>query len=386
MVRNKDSMAKVRVLHLAPDEKFIDMGLASFQRVGVANELIVFSDGKVKFVKHNCKVVLPLGSFDAELLKRRMTEFDIIIIHSMFTSRFCFPKSVKVVWVGFGFDYYPYICNSRNLLLNKTLNYVLEMKSFGRIPILKSDVQWLLLNLADRISFKFGVQKVISKVEYFCPVLVNEFSLIKIKNFPSKVVDWNYGTLEDDFIRGFEGLDIIGDNILLGNSASESNNHIEAIELIAEVKGFDVKVVAPLSYGNREYKEHICDFGKKKLSIDFIPLTDFMPIDDYIEVIQSCSVLIMNHLRQQALGNIIIGLFLGAKVFLQKRNPIFYYLTNLGFIIYSVDDVSTESLKSRLSYDEVSLNRRLLSSIWSRKVIDSKTKTLINTIIREVHS
>jgi len=101
-----------------------------------------------------------------------------------------------------------------------------------------------------------------------------------------------------------------------------------------------------------------------------------MPIDDYISVLQSCSVVVMNHLRQQALGNIVIALYMGAKVFLDEHNPVYEFFTKQGAFIFKLDQLEQEYL-SKLSGEQVAHNREVLKNYWSRDVILNKTKKLV---------
>ena len=41
-------------------------------------------------------------------------------------------------------------------------------------------------------------------------------------------------------------------NILIGNSATETNNHIEVLDLLSKFKNEDIKIYVPLSYGDME--------------------------------------------------------------------------------------------------------------------------------------
>ncbi len=48
-----------------------------------------------------------------------------------------------------------------------------------------------------------NIEKVFNKIDYFSPVLYEDYLLVKnkFKNFKPKYIDWNYGTLEDDLIK-----------------------------------------------------------------------------------------------------------------------------------------------------------------------------------------
>ena len=85
----------------------------------------------------------------------------------------------------------------------------------------------------------------------------------------------------------------------------------------------------------------------------------------------------MNHLRQQAVGNIITMMWMGAKIFLHKQNPVYQFLIRNKFIMYELEQLNNEHLTTRLSNFDIEMNRKLLLTIWGEKVILEKTKKLI---------
>ena len=115
----------------------------------------------------------------------------------------------------------------------------------------------------------------------------------------------------------------------------------------------------------------------------FYPLIDFIPLSEYTKTISSCSVVIMNHLRQEAGGNIIMMLFLGAKIFLNKENPLYQYLVKNGVIIFSMDELNNESICNDLTHDQVDINRNVLRNIISKDVSINKTKNMIDTVMKD---
>ena len=145
--------------------------------------------------------------------------------------------------------------------------------------------------------------------------------------------------MEDHFIKGFEGGLVDGDAILVGNSASMTCNHKETFDLLVKAGFKNRKIIAPLSYGDAVYGEKTAELGKKFFSSDFKPLKDFMPMQDYVATIKKCCYVIMNHRRQQAVGNIVIMLYLGARIFLREENPTFPFLKDLGVEISSVQEL-----------------------------------------------
>ena len=72
-------------------------------------------------------------------------------------------------------------------------------------------------------------------------------------------------------------------NILISHSASRSNRHIDAIQLISDqLQNKNIKVFAVLSYGGDEdYINLVIKKGKELLGECFYPIMDFMPVREY---------------------------------------------------------------------------------------------------------
>ena len=106
---------------------------------------------------------------------------------------------------------------------------------------------------------------------------------------------------------------------------------------------------------------------------------EFMPAEDYVATIKQCGYVIMNQKRQQALGSIIIMLYLGARVFLREENPTYPFLKEMGFSLSSVQELEKEPalLKMPLTAEDRDTNRALVSENWSRKRGIELTKVLI---------
>jgi hypothetical protein len=88
----------------------------------------------------------------------------------------------------------------------------------------------------------------------------------------------------------------------------------------------------------------------------------------------------MNHLRQQALGNITVMMFYGAKIFLNKKNPAYTFYKNLGAVIFSIDELNNESLNIGLTTQEIEKNRKILLDNFNKDTMLKKTKQLIKIV------
>ncbi|HCC8073849.1 TPA: hypothetical protein M8J30_005062, partial [Klebsiella aerogenes] len=94
---------------------------------------------------------------------------------------------------------------------------------------------------------------------------------------------------------------------------------------------------------------------------------------------------IMNHIRQQGVGNIISMIYFGAKVFLRLENPTFSFLKEKGIKLYSVQELENEPslLSSHLEKKDVVNNRLIIDSIWSNMVLLNKTIKLVSYVTKK---
>lgn len=127
--------------------------------------------------------------------------------------------------------------------------------------------------------------------------------------------------------------------IQIGNSGSLTNKHIEVFEKLSKYKDKSIEIICPLSYsGKEEYIKQVIEagyeiFGKEK----FTPITDFMPFDQYLELLAKVDIAIFNHKRQRGLGNITTLLGLGKKVYIREEITTWQFCTDHDLKVYSAN-------------------------------------------------
>jgi len=131
-------------------------------------------------------------------------------------------------------------------------------------------------------------------------------------------------------------------NILVGNSADPSNNHLEALERLLPYKDEDIKIYVPLSYGNQAHAEKVIDQGKKWFGEKLVPMTNFMPFERYLEFLKNIDIAVFNHRRQQAMGNTITLLGMGKTVFMQDEVSHWFFFKSLGVELCEISNFSLQ--------------------------------------------
>ena len=85
----------------------------------------------------------------------------------------------------------------------------------------------------------------------------------------------------------------------------------------------------------------------------------------------------MYHIRQQALGNIYMALYLGLRVFLNKKSVTYKYLIEQGMIIFDLEK-DFDLVGIELNKNQKGLNKQLVSNLQGEKEIDSKFESVIS--------
>lgn len=140
--------------------------------------------------------------------------------------------------------------------------------------------------------------------------------------------------------------------ILVGNSATIENNHLEIFDLLKNKIDQSYEVLVPLSYGDKEYQKEIIEKGRGMLKDSFVPILDFMDRERYIGLLSTCDVAIFNNNRQQATGNIILLANLGKKLYLRDDTSMWSFFKDLNFKLHKISDLVKEDICSLISYSE----------------------------------
>lgn len=375
------------VAHLLPDEKFMDVAIRQFESVAPGRHLWVVLGKRRKLTHIRSDRIRFLSRWQViRLLRGDVCEG--LILHSM-NDRFLpllkwMPAHKRVIWIGWGYDYYSLLIRT---LPPESLYFHETAEAMKRKPadlLLKDRFRKLANLLLGHHSW--NPRKDLRRVDFFSPVLDSEFDLAKADNpaFQARHIGWNYGTLEDDY-QPSEDVRMTGRNILLGNSATPENNHIDTLMRLAdsyEVEGRTI--ITPLSYGDPWYADRVAAFGENLFGSQFRPLRAYLDRDAYHGILSTCGHAFMNHVRQQAFGNIAYLLLAGTTVHMNSNSPLYRWLVDRGVRVLDIpsEPVGTRLPLAPLSDSEGLVNASVMRSHWSRASQDRKTAVLIETAVR----
>jgi dTDP-N-acetylfucosamine:lipid II N-acetylfucosaminyltransferase len=129
-------------------------------------------------------------------------------------------------------------------------------------------------------------------------------------------------------------------NILIGNSADPGNRHFEIIDMLARFSKENISVWCPLSYGGTQaYRNEVAEKGERVFGTKFHAMLQMMSPSKYAEILCTIDIAVMNHRRQQGLGNILSLLYLGKKVFLRSDTSSYQFFIRNKCLIYNTSDI-----------------------------------------------
>jgi len=365
------------IVHLFGDENFVNSTINTFQKSDSAlNKFIVFSNTqKLKHVSLRENVLILNNSaynMDIDLIYK---DCKLLVIHYLTPTKLYIlknkPSNVKVLWSIWGSDAYDHFKN-KDIFEPLTLD-IYKKNIYG---YLRSST---LYNIYHLLKYKVKPMKseidLLREIDFVSTVIPNEFEIIKREfNLNAKYIDFNYPV--NKFSHDYLSV-VLGDSILLGNSATISNNHFDAFDIIKNIKK---KIICPLNYGPlgyKEYRKKVVIKGYNLFEENFQALENFLPSKDYEKILISCNTMIMYHIRQQALGNIYMALYLGLRVFLNKKSVTYKYLIEQGMIIFDLEK-DFDLVGIELNKNQKGLNKQLVSKLQGEKEIDSKFKSVIS--------
>lgn len=165
--------------------------------------------------------------------------------------------------------------------------------------------------------------------------------------------------VERDIIRNDDDECIV---ILVGNSATRTNNHFEIFESLLKFKNDNIKLLVPLSYGDSAYAESVIKKGHALFSDKFFPLTKFIPLEEYMNILMSVDIAVFKHNRQQAAGNTIQLLGMGKKVYLDKRSTLNNVFRERGINVFDCENIDLSRLNPQLMESNIKLVKHHFSS------------------------
>lgn len=377
------TIQKKKLLHLVQDSFFTDFLIPRFEKVNPGlNHYVYLSilEQRPKFIKENSKVqCISLFSIAFLRLVKYSGKYEAIMFHFLTPLKAWFAilssRKPKLVWFIWGGDYYNSINNLRKDL------YEPETKKLIKKHITH---KWLTREiLVPTFLFIFNpVKYVIGKINFSAPVFFEEYELLRPYFKPDNTyLPFTYAVIEPKEISIPEIRN--NRNILLGNNSWPTNNHLDILYLLTRFNLEDRKIITPLSYGSRIYRSQVIKNCPKEIRNNFFPISSFLPKDEYLLLIHSCNIAILNYNRQQGIGNVIELLANGCKIYINENTTTWTFLKRIGATVYSIQkDLSPKNPEvfSPLSDEIIIKNKKVIEEEYSSENNFAKIAFCISAI------
>ena len=369
-----------KILHIFDPAIISQSTIELFENLDFNQRYVVISSQQEKWENftrkiNNIRLIDPKKQDIVSILMEEIKAADIIFAQALSYEKAKAINQVKdtskvFIWGLWGYGLYNFV------------NYIKKDSSFEDFKTNLETNRGFINKIKEYYTFNYVYKKAIQKIDICLFLLESDFNLLG--SVVKHNAQWRtacYQTM-DNLIGGNKDFKITGNSILLGNSSTPSNRHKVVLEELKKVENLDRKVITPLNYGDQEYKKDILEIGKNTLGVNFVPLTDFMPLEEYTSTIQDCSHVIMAHKRQQGFGTIMTTLYGGAKLYLSEISPFYSWLKKLGIAVYSIENELLVELKLELTEELKASNKEIVSKYLSERSILQKLKEVIDESIQ----
>lgn len=350
------------ILHLIDDEKIAPRTIEIFnkalpgqncficfrmpqKRVKSSNDVFYDDEvGAVDFLKYT-KV------FIHYLSKRKIEFYNRYIKHDVETYWFIWGGDIyNDLMASRGFDVYyePLYGGGRMFLKNKLSKLGIKPFHKAELQFIKGNIDYVLTSEEEYILQKKYLGKYLPK-RFVC-----DFFYYPIDTIVGESLAEKWCNLESK-------------QIVVGNCATVSNNHCYVFAYLNKCRTEGWKVVPVLSYGGTpKYIEHVKVRGRKLFGNEFAPQLRFLPLDEYNAFMLNSGYFVYGNWRQEAVGNIVIALYLGAKVFISKRSPLLLYFRKLGLTVFELESINSNSMVP-LSEENRINNRAIMKDFYNEE-------------------
>lgn len=360
-------------LHILPDEKIINRCIESFEAVFPSENKFVVITEPNETPKHvvDHKNVFFYAYNTKEFWSQigNVEQYSAVIIHFLFGCHIDFVNKINhptIYWIEWGADLYKSLLRPKGYKLYADDSIIWQTQS-------RYKNRWIF-ELHEFIAMKKlqkNTLRAAKKAKYFVPdSMYDEYPLLlqyypELKHLEHR--DFFYYPIDQILGEQLQNTYCKGNNIIVGNSASATNNHEYVFDRLKSVGVGQRNIIVPLSYGGngKKYADRIEKIGLELFGNGFKSIRDYMPLNDYNELLLSANVFVYGNFRQEAVGNILIALYIGGKVFLDSRNPLLPFYKSLGLVLYSLDELCKEELQTELPKQIVENNRAILLERYS---------------------
>ncbi len=157
--------------------------------------------------------------------------------------------------------------------------------------------------------------------------------------------------------------------IQINNSCDEST--LEMLDVLSKYKDENIRITTVLSYGKLGYKEQIIKKGKDIYGEKFEYLDKLLSPEEYLNNLAQNDIIILNQNRQQGLGNILISLYIGLKVYIRPEITTYKYLKSNNISIFDSNEIQQLDFNDFIENLTQRSNKEMCDKYFSDKYLSS---------------
>lgn len=366
----------LKFAHFVSDEKFIPDSIKCFETAGLTNNTFFCIAPPNKHLNFLDNKYVKIISADEAYAVIRNTTFDVVCLHNLYSLPIKFISqinpAIKVIWYSWGFDIYSNPAPT-GPLLQIGEKFMPITKSFKPKELIFNTILKTIKHVVKNV-LKFSstvhsddVYAAIHRVDYFAGVFENEYEMLKEAQqcFNAQKMVQNYIHPEEFQLNDINApINLTGHNILLGNSASSHNNHVDVMLMIKDYIPDGVDVISPLSYQIvPSYQEKVLAAGAELFGDRFKPLKGYLPFEEYNKIMNSCDTIVLGQKQQAATCNCLTAMWNGIRLFMSTDSMNYKYYSQLGLKIFSIEEDFPKN--PILSHEDIMHNRKIIERYYS---------------------
>lgn len=328
-------------LHILPDSKFTAAFYENMKEAGLLNNnsfVVRTNAKKLKYVTQPIPFApLYSAAFDRHI--GNTATYKRVYIHQLAPLMYRWIANHKfrqLNWMTWGTDLYNLPFVTANFYEKETSPLVKQ-----RMDLLHS--LYLLKVYVTAMPFK---RKAYSKVDSILTWMNTEFEFARthVKELHAGHQYFFYENQVpyekiDTIVAGVSAERNARLKLIIGNSGTPTNNHLDAIRKIHD-SGVGADLYIPVSYGDASYIRALKKSAGFYTGGEIYFLDSLMKFEDYVSFLHSADALVMNHLRPQGYGNIFMMMYMNKPVFLNKSNISLPDLARAGLTWGELDQVA----------------------------------------------
>lgn len=344
----------MKILHIHSDRKFIVDTFTSFNDPSIENTVIYLGE---PFQYDKPMVFMPFSRKNADRIASEAKQFDAVVFYSLRLEHavICgkLDKGVTVLWRFFGGELYQLM--GEELLSTESKRYFKKAPVHHVLSVIKNTI---LYSSSAESAFK----KAVKRSDFLMGLSDMEYDSLKkrFQDLPPFIQLPYYINAKDFELTSKQNI------IILGHSRDFYGNHLEVLRGLDSSQQLDnYNYVMFFSYGvsSEEYNGAVLNMASSHTSVRVI--TDFLDREDYYNILNNASAMVINSYRQMGMGNVFQAFLRGIKVYLNEKNVMYGWLLKEGFEVFNLEhfykDISNRHIQ--LSEEQAMKNVNAINNL-----------------------